>query len=164
MCKELVEVCGTSSGLDVPTGDGGHLGVPDKVVVQNTGVPGKQNTYKTACICKKGLSYLFSISTLTSFGLFQSSSSDESIIVTLEHNLSRGVKLFDHLSDPHGPLINRISSGTCSGRSAGLDDSCFICVHVHRFPICIPSFCKKGTTQNNKHRLLRKLLWKKNLC
>ena len=99
-----------------------------------------------------------------SFGLFQSLSFDESVIVTLEYNLSRQVKLFDHLSDPHGPLINQISSETCSGTSQGLDDSCFICVCVHELPICIPSFCKKGKTQNSKHWLLRKLLRKKNLC
>src|SRR5882724_3518760 len=44
---------------------------PDKVVVQNTGVPLRENIYKTACICKKGLSYLFSISMLTSLVYFK---------------------------------------------------------------------------------------------
>jgi len=133
-----VEVCGASSGLDVPTGDGGHLGVTRQSGGPNTGVPLRDNIYKTACICKKGLSYLFSISTLMSFGLFQSPSSDKSIIVTLEYTLLRHVKLLDRLSDPHGPLINWISSGTSSGTSTGPEDNCFICVCVHGFPICIP--------------------------
>src|SRR5882724_9691745 len=101
---------------------------PDKVVVQNTGVLLRENIYKTACICRKGLSYLFSISTLMSFGLFQNLSSDESIIVTLEYTLSKHVKLLDCLSDLHGPLINQLSSGTSLGTSTGPDDNCFICV------------------------------------
>src|SRR5882724_11774868 len=101
---------------------------------------------------------------LTSFGLFQNPSSDESIIVTLECTLLRCVKLLDCLSDPRRPLINRISSGTSSGASTRLDDNCFICIHVHGFPVCVPSFCKKGKTQKSKHQVLRKLLWKKNVC
>src|SRR5882724_1503184 len=84
--------------------------LPDKVVVQNTGVPLRENIYKTACICKKKLSYLFSISMLMSFGLFQNLSLDESIIDTLEYTLSKCVKLLDCLLDLHEPLINWISS------------------------------------------------------
>src|SRR5882724_8126121 len=105
----------------------GVIGVsPDKVVVQNTGVPLRENIYKTTCICKKGLSYLFSISMLTSFGLFQNLSSNESIIVTLEYTLLKCVKLLDHLSDLHGPLINWISSGTSLGESTGPDNNYYL--------------------------------------
>ena len=97
---------------------------------------------------------------LTSFGLFQNPSLDKSIIVTMQYTLMRCVKILDCLSDPHGPLINQIFSGTSSGTSTGLDNNCFICIHVNGFPICIPSFCKKGKTQKSKHQLLRKLLQK----
>src|SRR5882724_3160486 len=95
---------------------------------------------------------------------FKNLSSDESIIFILEHTLSKCVKLLEHLSDLHEPLINQISSGTSSGTSTRLDSNCFICVCVHGFPVCIPSFCKRGETQKSKHWLLRKLLQKKNLC
>src|SRR5882724_12608245 len=86
-------------------------------------------------------SYLSSISTLTSFGLLQNLSLDENIIVILEYTSSNHVKLLDHLSDPQEPLINQIYSEISSGTSSRLVDSCFICIHVHRFPVCVPSFC-----------------------
>src|SRR5882724_2833019 len=108
-------------------------------------------------MCKKGLSYLFSISTLTSFGLFQNPSLDKSIIVTLEYTVLKCVKLLDHLSDLHEPLINWISSGSSPPASSGPVDNCFICVCVHSFPVCVPSFCKKGKTLKTKHWFLQKL-------
>src|SRR5882724_9399356 len=79
-------------------------------------------------------------------GLLQNPSSDESIIVTLEYTILKHGKLLDCLSDPHKHLIHQITSGTSSGASSGPVDNCFICIHVHGFPICIPSFCKKGKT------------------
>jgi len=36
--------------------------------------------------------------------------------------------------------------------------------YIHGFPVCIPSFCKKGKPHKPKHQLLRKLLWRWNLC
>src|SRR5882724_3294105 len=96
-------------------------------------------------------SYLSSLSMLTSFGLLQNLSLDESIIVTLEYMPSKCVKLLDHLSDPQEPLIYQISSKIPSGTLSGLVDSCFICICVHGFPVCIPSFCKKGKPLKTKH-------------
>src|SRR5882724_3471014 len=81
-------------------------------------------------------------------------------IITLEYTISKCVKLLDHLSDPHEPLINWISSGSSPAASSGLVDNCFICVCVHSFPVCVPSFCKKGKTLKTKHQLLQKLWWK----
>src|SRR5882724_2214527 len=78
-----------------------------------------------------------------SFGLLQNPSSDDSIIVTLEYTISKCVKLLDHLTDLHEPLINWISSGSSPAASSGLVDNCFICVCVHSFPICVPSFLKR---------------------
>src|SRR5882724_3004380 len=84
---------------------------------------------------------------------FKNPSLNESIIVILEYTLLKHVKLIECLSDPHKPLINQISSGTSSGASTRPDSNCFICVCVHGFPICIPSSCKRGETQNSKHQL-----------
>src|SRR5882724_6599190 len=92
-----------------------------------------------------------------SFGILRNWSLDESITVTLEYMPSNCIKLLNHLSDLQEPLINQISSEISSGTSSGLVDSCFICVHVHGFPVCIPSFCKKGKPLKNKRQLL-------NLC
>ena len=85
-------------------------------------------------------------------------------IIILEYTISKHVKLLDCLSDPHKPLINQISSGSSPAASSGPVDNCFICVRVHSFPICVPSFCKKGKTLKTKHQLLRKLRQKWNLC
>jgi len=75
----------------------------------------------------------------------------------LEHTSSDRVKLIDRLSDPHTSLFNQITSPEPSTVSSELVDKCFICVRVHGFPVCIPSFCKKGRNLKNKNRLLRKL-------
>src|SRR5882724_3415784 len=116
--------------------------------------------YIRPIVSPKRSSYLSSISTLMSFGLLQNLSLDKSIIVTLEYTPSKCVKLLDCLSDPQEPLINWISSEISSGTSSGPVDNCFICVHVHGFPVCVPSFCKKGKPLKTKHQLLRKLLWR----
>ena len=89
---------------------------------------------------------------------------DESIIVTLEYTSSNNVNIFNHLSDPQEPLINQISSKISSDTSSGLVDGCFIFICMHGFPVCIPSFCKQGKPLKHKHQLLRKLLWRWNLC
>ena len=70
------------------------------------------------------------------------------------------VRLMSCLLDPLASLINHISSEVLSDISSHLANSCFICVHVHRFPVCIPSFCKKGKSLKPKHQLLRKQLWR----
>src|SRR5882724_8393780 len=94
------------------------------------------------------------------FGILQNPSLDESIIVILEYTSSNHVKLLDHLSDMQEPLINHISSEISSDTLSRLVNSCFICIHMHGFPVCIPSFCKKGKPLKPKHQLLRKLLWR----
>jgi len=125
--------------------------------------PLRENVYKTACISKKNhLTALYIYTHI--FGLLQNPSWDESIIVMLEYTSSNHVKLLDCLSDPQEPLINWISSDISSDTSPGPVDSCFICIHMHRFPVCIPSFCEKGKPLKPKHWLLRKLLQRWNLC
>ena len=76
----------------------------------------------------------------------------------LEYTSSNRVKLFNCLSVPQEPLINQISSEISSDTLSGLVDSCFICICMHGFPVCIPSFCKKGKPLKPKHWLMRKLL------
>src|SRR5882724_6422961 len=97
--------------------------------------------YIRLLVSQNKLSYLSSLSMLTSFGLLQNLSLDESIIVTLEYMPLKGVKLLDCLSDLQEPLIYWIFSEIPSGTSSIPVDSCFICIHVHGFPVCIPSFC-----------------------
>src|SRR5882724_11025856 len=129
----------------------------DKVVVQTIGVPFRESIYKTTCISKKD--YLTSLLYLSShLWYFMKPVLRQSIIVTLDYTPSKCVKLLDHLSDPPKPLINQISSEISSGTSSRPVNSCFICIHVHRFPVCVPSFCKKGKPLKHKHWLLRKLL------
>src|SRR5882724_5929087 len=82
------------------------------------------------------------------FGILQNPSLDESIIVILEYTSSNHVKLLDHLSDPQRPLINWISLEISSATSSRLVDSCFICIHMHGFPVCVPTFCNKGKHSN----------------
>src|SRR5882724_10495629 len=53
-------------------------------------------------------------------------------------------KLLDHLSDPSSQLIHHISHPPKEDVSAKVVTSCFICIQVHRFASCIPTFCKKG--------------------
>jgi len=83
--EELMEGCGASSGLNVMMGKQGatQMSLGGWVVVQN-----RKCIYGHLYL-KERSSYLFSLSMLTSFGLFQSPSLDKSIIVTLEYNLSR---------------------------------------------------------------------------
>jgi len=142
---------------------GCHLGVTEWSSGSDNRGPHRE-TYIRPLVSPKSSSYLSSISMLMSFDLLQNLSSDESITVTLEYTPSTHVKLLDHLSDPQEPLINRISSEISSGISSRPVSSCFICIHVHGFPVCVPSFCKKGKPLKTKHWLLRKLLQRLNLC
>ena len=130
----------------------------DAVVVQTIGVPLKENVYKATCISILSLFYLYA----HVFGLLWNPSPDESIIIILEYTSSNHVKLLDCLSDPHEPLINHIYSEISSEASCQPVNSCFIYIWVHRFPVCTPSFCKKGKPLKPKHWLLRKQLqrWK----
>src|SRR5882724_4574934 len=97
---------------------------------------------------------------LTSLVFYKSLSPDGSILVILEYTSSIHVKILDHLSDPQESLINCISSEIASDVSSQLVDSCFICICIHGFPMCTPSFCKKGKLLKLKHWLLRKQLWR----
>src|SRR5882724_4046308 len=53
-------------------------------------------------------------------------------------------KLLDHLSEHTSRLIHCISHPPKEDRSAKVVTSCFICIRVHSFASCIPTFCKKG--------------------
>ena len=63
------------------------------------------------------------------------------------------IKLIDRLSDPPPSLIDQLSP---AGLRAPLSEpagsssppalptgQCFICVHIHGLPNCVPTFCKK---------------------
>jgi len=63
-----VEFVAHHQGWHVPLGMEVIQVLSDKVVIQNTGVLLRENIYKTAGICKQGLSY---ISMLTSFVYFK---------------------------------------------------------------------------------------------
>jgi len=132
---------------------GCHLGVTGRT---GGGSDNRENVYKAACISKTRHLTSFLKSTLMSLVFYETHPQMKVLIIILEYTISKCVKLLDCLSDPHKPLINRISSGSSPAASSGPVDNCFICVHVHGFPICVPSFCKKGKTLKTKHWLLQK--------
>src|SRR5882724_2369624 len=53
-------------------------------------------------------------------------------------------KLLDRLSEPSSWLIHRVSHPPKEDVSAEVVTVCFICIQVHGFASCIPTFCKKG--------------------
>src|SRR5882724_9183382 len=59
--------------------------------------------------------------------------------ITEEHT-----KLLDRLSEPSSRLIHRISHPPEEDVSAEVVTACFICIQVHSFASCVPSFCKKS--------------------
>ena len=140
MYEELVEGCGTSSGLDVTMEKWGAtwVSLEGLVVVQTIG-----KTYIRPLVSQNKSSYLFSISTLMSLVSYKTCPQMKVSFITLEYTVLKCVKLPDCLSDLHKPLINQISSGTSLGASTGPADNCFICVCVHGFPTCIPSFARR---------------------
>src|SRR5882724_3221019 len=60
-------------------------------------------------------------------------------LITEEHT-----KLLDHISEPSSRLIHRISHPPEGDISAKVVTACFICIWVHSFASCMPTFCKKG--------------------
>src|SRR5882724_1961546 len=54
------------------------------------------------------------------------------------------IKLLDHLSEPSSRLIHCISHPPEEDISAKVVTLCFICIWVHGFASCIPTFCKRG--------------------
>src|SRR5882724_6325543 len=67
-----------------------------------------------------------------------------SIPITEEHT-----KLLDRLSEPSSRLIHRISHPPEEDISAEVVTTCFICIRVHSFASCIPTFCKKDLCHLN---------------
>src|SRR5882724_11911315 len=59
--------------------------------------------------------------------------------ITEEHT-----KLLDRLSEPSSQLIHHISHPPEEDVSAEVVTACFICILVHGFASCVPTFCKKG--------------------
>src|SRR5882724_9576306 len=55
-------------------------------------------------------------------------------------------KLLDRLSEPSSQLIHRVSHPPEEDVSAKVVTACFICVRVHGFASCIPTFSKKGVS------------------
>ena len=125
------------------------------------------------CI-KDGL-YLGKISSYHLY-LETSSSPDELLLLTLEPPLANRLKLINRLTDPV-TMVNKSSSKQTTPSSAKPTDGpsslprpfplgssslaislslpaklfvgCFICVQVHGYPTCVPSFCKKD--QADRH-------------
>src|SRR5882724_6800384 len=52
-------------------------------------------------------------------------------------------KLLDHLSEPSSQLIHCISHSPKEDILAEVVTLCFICIRVHSFASCIPTFCKR---------------------
>src|SRR5882724_9774661 len=52
-------------------------------------------------------------------------------------------KLLDRLSEPSSRLIHRVSHPPEESVSAEVITACFICIRVHGFASCVPTFCKK---------------------
>src|SRR5882724_6158192 len=65
------------------------------------------------------------------------------ILASLTSITEEHTKLLDHLSEPSSQLIHCISHPLKEDVSAEVLNSCFICVQVHGFASCVPTFCKK---------------------
>src|SRR5882724_7537957 len=59
--------------------------------------------------------------------------------ITEEHT-----KLLDRLSEPSSQLIHCVTHPPEEEVSTEVVIACFICVRVHSFASCVPTFCKKG--------------------
>src|SRR5882724_4544787 len=66
------------------------------------------------------------------------------ILASLTPITEECTKLLDCLSDPSSRLIHHISHPPEEDVLAKVVIACFICVWVHGFASCVPSFCKKG--------------------
>src|SRR5882724_107482 len=65
------------------------------------------------------------------------------ILASLTPITEECTKLLDHLSEPSSQLIYHVSHPLEEDVSAELLNSCFICVWVHGFASCVPTFCKR---------------------
>ena len=120
---------------------------------------------------------------LTTFTLETSLSPEELLLLTLEPLWANCHKLINRLTDPvtkvdkssskqTTPSSAKLTYGPSSlprpsppgGSSSAIDLSlpvkpfvgCFICVRVHRYPTCIPSFCKMDPADRHQRQLYRK--------
>ena len=82
------------------------MGCHSSVTGRTGGGSDNREMYIRSLVSQRKPSYLFSIPTLTSFGLFLKICLRTSIIVTLEYTVLTCVKLFDHLLDPNEPLLS----------------------------------------------------------
>ena len=116
---------------------------------------------------------------LTTFTLETSLSPDELLLLALEPPSANRLKLINRLTDPvtnvdksskqptpsSTKLIDSLSllpgpfplDGSSSAINLSLPAKpfvgCFICVQVHRYPTCVPSFCKKDRVDRHQRRL-----------
>src|SRR5882724_10760341 len=72
--------------------------------------------------------------------------------ITEEHT-----KLLDRPSEPSSQLIHCVSHPPKEEVSAEVVTACFICIWVHGFSSCIPTFCIKGLSVIST---AEKLSWK----
>src|SRR5882724_2725786 len=79
------------------------------------------------------------------------------ILASLTPITEERTKLLDRLSEPSSRLIHCISHPPKEDISAKVVTACFICVRVHSFASCIPTFCKKDLSVIST---AEKLSWK----
>src|SRR5882724_7122827 len=68
----------------------------------------------------------------------------EVILASLTPITEECTKLLDHLSEPSSRLIHHVSHPPEEYVLAKVVTVCFICIWVHGFASCVPTFCKKG--------------------
>src|SRR5882724_11250524 len=103
---------------------------------------------------KKSIDQLLRDFTPPDLSLFMEVILASSTPITEEHT-----KLLDCLSEPSSRLIHRISHPPEEDVLAKVLTACFICVWVHGFASCVPTFCKKGLSViSTAKKLLRSKL------
>src|SRR6266481_4259919 len=119
--------------------------------VDNKGATQGNYVYKRMACISYNIIYLYSFCYAHISELFSLAGKPFSI---LEPSSQSCIKLIDWLLDLPVPLIDCISPARPPTPSSELAktplppsepaDRCFICIRVHGFPKCIPTFCKKA--------------------
>jgi len=149
--------CGAVESKSILIGTRCHLATADNTSDSDNKVAtrGGENTiYKATCIFRK---YHLTSSRSLPHVLGTFPSLDETLNSPWSICPQTVSNSLDQLSDPHMSLFNHITPAQPSIISSEPVDKCFVCVRVHGFPVCVPSFCKKGHSLKNKNWLLKKL-------
>src|SRR6266481_2836798 len=119
--------------------------------VDNKGTTQGNYVYKRMDCISNNIIYLYSFCYTHISELFSPAGKPFSILEPLSQN---HLKLIDRLLDPPVPLIYHISPtspptlsskpGKTTSPPSEPANQCFICICVHGFPECVPTFCKKA--------------------